>query len=323
MSLDVIGFYTLTDARAARVARGGRLPLSRCEILLTGRCNFRCPYCRHVGGDDADYQRVMRTLGLWVDRDLQAVRFSGGEPTLWPGLTDVVEWAAKRIRHVAISSNGSASPDVYQRLIDAGANDFSISLDACCAADGERMSGGVNAWERVVENVRAISKQVYCTVGVVLTELNVSRIAEIVEFADSLGVADIRVIPAAQTGATLPAPKLHESILGRHPILRWRWDRLRREMPVRGLCAADPHRCSLVLDDMAVMDGKHYPCIIYMREGGSPIGGVGPNMMAHRLEWANSHDCHQDPICARNCLDFCVAHNNRVRRFSSITEPTP
>jgi hypothetical protein len=35
---------------------------------------------------------------------------------------------------------------------------------------------------------------------------------------------------------------------------------------------------------MAVNHGKHYPCIIYMREMGKPIGDVGPNMRADSEE---------------------------------------
>jgi MoaA/NifB/PqqE/SkfB family radical SAM enzyme len=311
--LDLIGFYTLTDSRASRVAMSKGYGLSRCEILLTSRCNFRCPYCRHVGGSDLEYKEVQKTLDLWIKQKLQAVRFSGGEPTLWKDLCTAVRYVAPHIPHIAISTNGSADPALYNQLIDAGANDFSISLDACCASDGKTMAGGVDAWERVINNIRQISKRTYCTVGVVLTELNIERIVEIVQFADSLGVSDIRVIPAAQNGATLTVPNLPDDLLNRHPILRWRWDRLQRGLPVRGLNGRDSHQCSLVLDDMAVMGDQHYPCIIYMREGGAAIGKVGPEMMAERLLWSQNHDCHKDPICNRNCLDFCIAHNNRVQ----------
>ena len=311
--LDDIGFYTLSDSRALRVATTFNPPLSRCEVLLSNRCNFRCPYCRRVGGPDADQTEIKRLLDRWIADGLQAVRFSGGEPTLWPGLVKFVAYAAQSIPRVAISTNGSATSDLYRELVDAGANDFSVSLDACCAADGEQMSGGVRgAWERVVETIRYLSARTYVTVGVVLTEDNQSRLNDVVQLAHSLGVADIRIIPAAQTAATLPVGAL--PVTG-HPILRWRWERLRAGLPVRGLYAGDSPRCSLVLDDMAVMDGQHYPCIIYLREGGAPIGPVGPTMREERRRWCNSHRSDLDPICSRQCLDFCVAHNNRVQEL--------
>jgi len=47
MDLKEIGFYTLSDDRAKQASETS--PLQRCELILTARCNFRCPYCRHVG----------------------------------------------------------------------------------------------------------------------------------------------------------------------------------------------------------------------------------------------------------------------------------
>jgi hypothetical protein len=305
-----IGFYTLSDARCLRVANDRKAPLARCEILLGARCNFRCPYCRHVGGPDADVSDVRRTLSLWIADGLQAVRFSGGEPTLWKELPEVVALAAQSIPRVAVSTNGSASWKFYQRLVDAGVNDFSVSLDACCAADGSKMAGGVDAWNTVVENIKNLAKLTYVTVGVVLTESNLGTLASTVDFARSLGVADIRPIPAAQYGDVISFGMAEPR--GGFPILRWRMDRLRRGCPVRGIGSDDSTKCSLVLDDMAVVGGEHYPCIIYLREGGKPIGKVGPSMRAERREWFEAHRSDLDPICSRNCLDFCVAHNNRV-----------
>jgi len=261
---------------------------------------------------DTDYPEAASTLLLWTEAGLKNVRFSGGEPTLWPGLLDLVALAKKHgVERIAISSNGSADWPIYEGLIEAGCNDFSISLDACCAEDGDKMTGGVKeSWTKVVENIRELSQKVYTTVGVVLTQDNEARVLEIVRFADELSVSDIRVIPAAQHGRTLEVSKLPEDLLQRHPILRYRWDRFLRGEKVRGIGPNDSKRCALVLDDMAVNHGEHYPCIIYMREGGKSIGKVGPGMRAERLAWSLAHRADLDPICSKNCLDVCVAYNN-------------
>jgi hypothetical protein len=70
-------------------------------------------------------------------------------------------------------------------------------------------------------------------------------------------------------------------------------------------------KCGLVLDDMAVMGDKHYPCIIYLREDGEPIGTVGENMRQERLEWFRNHDSFKDQICSKNCLDVCCDYNRK------------
>jgi MoaA/NifB/PqqE/SkfB family radical SAM enzyme len=222
-----------------------------------------------VGGSDLPKDRALGTIAAWSLDRLQNLRLSGGEPALWGGgpddLVDLVGCARELgVGRVAISTNGSACIEAYARLIDAGVDDFSVSLDACCAEDGDRMSGGHRgSWEKVVENIRQLASWTYTTVGVVLTEDNEPKCREIVQFADSLGVADIRVIPAAQRGTTLKVTPLPPEILAKHSILRYRWDNLSQGRPVRGLVPGDASRCHLVLDDMAVMGGDalslHHP----------------------------------------------------------------
>ena len=71
--------------------------------------------------------------------------------------------------------------------------------------------------------------------------------------------------------------------------------------------------CGLVLDDMLVSGDEHWPCVIYFREGGEPIGKVGPGMRADRERWHCVHRPWDDPICRKQCLDVCVAYNRRHR----------
>lgn len=304
--LKKIGFYTLSDERAKNSSVSS--PLWRAELILTGRCNFKCPYCRTVGGNDMPLEQAKATVNLWCDQGLKNVRFSGGEPTMYAGLIDLVMICKERgVERIAVSTNGASSMHLYYALLDAGVNDLSISLDACCAEDGDRMAGGHvrGAWDRVVHAIEVLSKQTYVTVGVVLTQDNKGEAEKIIEFADGLGVSDIRVIPAAQEGTKLPKLNVRPEILDKYPILKYRAANLAADVPVRGLNANSSGKCGLVLDDVAVMGDKHYPCIIYLREDGAPIGDVGPNMREERLEWYKNHDSFKDVICSKNCLDVC------------------
>jgi hypothetical protein len=198
-------------------------------------------------------------------------------------------------------------------------NDFSVSLDACCAGDASKMAGGVGGvFETVTDNIRRLSDETYVTAGVVLAEANMDTINNIVRLAHDLGVADVRVIPAAQNGDRFSEVVIDADIIEKHPILKYRIGNMQSGRPVRGLREGDARRCGLVLDDMAVCQGKHYPCIIYMRESGRAIGTVGDTMREERLAWFEAHDIHSDPICKSNCLDVCVDYNNKVRELQGI-----
>ena len=271
MKLEDIGFYTLNDFRAATASASS--PLHRCELVLTSRCNFHCPYCRSIGGVDLDFEEAANLVRTWSAGGLRNIRFSGGEPTLYPRLPELLTLAKNLgVDRIAISTNGSANRDEYEHLIACGANDFSVSLDACCAEDGDRMAGGIKgSFAVVTANIRWLSQRTYVTVGVVLTDDNLPKLNDIISFADSLGVSDIRIIPATQNGNRFHGVQVDKELIVDRPILRYRINNIRQSHPVRGLNEGDSHRCGLVLDDIAVNQGKHYPCIIYMRESGKAI----------------------------------------------------
>jgi cyclic pyranopterin phosphate synthase len=204
--LKEIGFYTLSDERAKNVS--DKSQMQRCEMILTEYCNFTCPYCR--GLDDSIYGfrkikqlslgEIMDNIDMWCEyKPLKNIRFSGGEPTLHPFIKEAVTYAKQAgIERIAISTNGSNKMELYKDLIYRGCNDFSISLDACCADDGDKMAGGVKgSWDIVVKNIEDISKLTYVTVGVVLTPDNIDKTLDTIRFAHELGVSDIRIISAS------------------------------------------------------------------------------------------------------------------------------
>lgn len=318
MKLDDIGFYTLSDARARNASIS--TPLWRCELILTDRCNFNCPYCMKIREDynkDLTYPEAERIVGLWCDGGMKNLRLSGGEPTLWPRLVDLVQYANHRgTERIAISTNGSAHISRYLELVGAGVNDFSISLDACCASTADTMSGRSGVYDRIVNNIKELSKLTYVTVGVVLTESNITELPEIIKIASGMGVADIRVITAAQWNYKLSDFNINSHILDKHPILKYRINNYTSGRNVRGLADTDSHKCPLVLDDMAVAANYHFPCIIYMRQRGDPIGemhGSIEHIREKRRDWYWKTNTHQDSICKRICLDVCVDYNNKFR----------
>lgn len=323
--LEDIGFYTLCDERVKQL--DAHSPMWRCEIILTDRCNFNCTYCRGLREDiqgDMPIEVAERIIDLWAADGLRNLRFSGGEPLLYAGLDRLVTRAQMSgVQRIAISTNGSMPLDDYLFLVNCGVNDFSISLDACCAADCGVMSGTNGCkFNNIENNIRELSKVTYVTVGVVLTEQNAPNVRNIVEYAHGLGVADIRIIPAAQNGKMIEGVEgIGDDILNAHPILRYRVDNIKRGRPVRSIEDYDSPRCFFPIDDSVVAGNYHFPCVIYLREGGDPIGEIGERMRQDRIEWSEKHRPQDDPICSKNCLDVCVDHNNSCALKHELKHP--
>ena len=322
MKLEDIGFYTLSDTRAKNSSMTSQM--KRCEMIITEYCNFNCPYCRglddEIYGDrkvkQLSFEEIKRNIDLWTaDKGLENIRFSGGEPTLHKDIVEIVEYARLRgVKRVALSTNGYSDINLYKRLVEAGVNDFSISLDACCASTGDEMAGEIkNSWRKVVENISELSKLTYVTVGVVLTPENVHTVDEIIKFSSGLGVSDVRIIPSAQWNAKLDEiDTVTQNIVDKHPILKYRFNNIRNGRHVRGITEKDSNKCPLVLDDSIIAGDFHFPCVIYMREQGNPIGRANKNMREERAKWFEGHDSFKDEICRKNCLDVCIDYNNKA-----------
>ncbi|MFA6006039.1 MAG: radical SAM protein [Patescibacteria group bacterium] len=310
--LERIGFYTLSDDRCKNASE--KSTLQRVEIIITDKCNFKCKYCKGLPAEiqgTMSFEEVKKRIDTCGQID--NIRFSGGEPTMHPKILDIVSYAKnKGSKRIAVSTNGSADIELYNKLISAGVNDFSISLDSCCAAFGEKMMGVSGYFQKVVNNIRDISRRVYTTIGLVVTEDNIDNLKETIIFASELGVADIRIISAAQYNRLLETVvSIPENAYKKYPILNYRINNIKQNRNVRGICLKDARKCNLVLDDIAIAGNFHFPCIIYMRERGKPIGAVNPGMRKERAIWAENHNIHEDDICRKNCLDVCIDYNNK------------
>lgn len=324
MKLENIGFYTLSDNRAKNVT--WKSDLQRCELILTDKCNFKCPYCRGIKKElrgDLTLEQAKEVVDIWSEGNIHNIRFSGGEPTIWNypsnDLTNLILYtkSKKSIEHTALSTNGSASLSYYLDLYYAGINDFSISLDACCSSTANVMSGINSNFDHICNVIEKLSEITYVTVGIVLDYRNIKELNKIIKFASNLKVSDIRIIPSAQWDKKLN-PKVNKNILEKYPILNYRYNNILEGKHVRGLSEKDCTKCHLVKDDMIILHDYHFPCVIYMREQGEAIGAVyGKSLKQIRKErkqWFEKHNSFEDKICRSQCLDVCRSFNNRVEK---------
>ena len=325
--LEEIGFYTLSDQRAATTSITSQM--KRCELIILEKCNFRCGYCRglkdEIYGDrkikQLSLEEIKQNIDYWCEgQPLENIRFSGGEPTLHKNIVEIISYAKEKgIKRIAISTNGSNKIELYKKLIDVGCNDFSISLDGCCSGDVDKMAGVTGVFETIVNNIREISKSTYVTVGVVLTPENIQSCIDTIKFADSLGISDIRIISAAQWNQPIPdLDKIPQEILDKYPILKYRVNHFSKGINVRGIQTTDNHRCGLMLDDSIIAGEYVFKCIIHMREGGQPVCKVSKDMRQKRFEYMMNSDTHEDPICKKNCLDVCRDFNNIFDKLNPL-----
>lgn len=320
--LSKLNWLTLSDARAESVRPDSRF--FRVALIITGACNFKCPYCNVLGGKRAPTMKMEETfelLDFLAKKGLKELRISGGEPTLVPWLPSLASKAGGLGVRVAVSSNGFADESVYAALIDAGVSEFSISMDSADPQKADDLSGnqrGVIAKVRsTISFLSANGTAVYigmtCGKGKSAEEMRTT-----VALAESLGSFEIKIMSLSQEGAAVDVSWVGEEMKRRFPLLAWRAANYERGLDVRGLSDSDSPKCAVALDDATIAGGRHYPCNVYFRESGAPIGFVGPGMLRERATWFASHNGLQDAICRKNCMDILREYNNKAMELNAF-----
>ncbi len=137
------------------------LPISG-TFELTARCNFDCPMCYvHLKQEDVAGREL--TAPQWIslarearDQGMVFVLLTGGEPFVRKDFFEIYSAMKKMGLLISINSNGSMlSGDILRRLLEDPPFRINISLYGGSSETYRRMCGQ-DAFERVVENIRAL-----------------------------------------------------------------------------------------------------------------------------------------------------------------------
>lgn len=167
------------------------------RVSLTSGCNFFCGYCRPRGDKSlppsvsSPVEKLKSTLSLFSSLGVTKIRFTGGEPTIYPRLIEIIRYARSLDSRVklAMTTNGALLPRLAEPLHQAGLNSVNISLDTLDRTKFERIAG-VDAFDKVIDGIHAACKHLQSVKlnCVVIKGSNDDEIEDIVRFADSNGV---------------------------------------------------------------------------------------------------------------------------------------
>jgi MoaA/NifB/PqqE/SkfB family radical SAM enzyme len=336
-----------------------RVALHRLTLFVTYACQLACPYCKTIARTDDDRERwpqkrtafdlaAFTALLAGIESPITHLHFTGGEPTLARDLPAMVCHARQRgIPHVSLTSNGVAPWPRLEALVDGGVDEIRISLDARDAGLAELMSARPRAWSHAVGNLVALAGRrarhpFFLIVNTVVSGINRTDLPAIVRFLIDLGVDDIKLIASVEETKTLgrgadtgEIVSAIEALLA--PLPADAFPLLRRKLRT----VFSPHavglqgagggrgadwRCYIPLTERTADATFYYPCSVYLREGGAPLGSVtdSPAMQREKTaRFVRTGNCLADSICQRYCLHctagFNVAANDA--RGSSATGP--
>ena len=134
------------------------------RVSLTDRCNFDCIYCHNEGlgdtrgpmdpqDDEMSTNDVVRFLEVAAEFDVDAVKFTGGEPMLRQDLEEIIRRTPDQME-VSLTTNGTFLPGRAEDLVDAGLERVNVSQDALDPEDFAAVTKS-GAYDKVLEGVDA------------------------------------------------------------------------------------------------------------------------------------------------------------------------
>ena len=130
---------------------------------VTQACDLACDHCRADARPERDPAELSTEEGkrlLDGAREFgegQLVVLSGGDPLARPDLTELIEYGTELGLRMTLTPSGTSSltPDVVERLADAGIQRLALSLDGASAAAHNEFRGESGSFEQTVEAARA------------------------------------------------------------------------------------------------------------------------------------------------------------------------
>lgn len=163
------------------------------RVSLTNTCNLACTYCVN----DANYQDQAQNISiLSVENlvkiiykinqllDLQTIRLTGGEPTLYKDIIPLIKNIAKIGPKIKLTTNGFLLKNLVQKLDGNELDSINVSLDALDEDIFFKISKRRSLY-KIIEGIdAALAKGIHVKLNcVVIKGVNESQILPILAFA--------------------------------------------------------------------------------------------------------------------------------------------
>ena len=171
-------------------------------LEITPSCNNHCPgcsnvYAAHHGGAAPLLAREWRNLLAPFIAEAVQIRLTGGEPTLHPEFSDILEEVTSHDAQVTVFTNGRwRDPEGFVHRL-RGRRRFSgllISLHGANATSHEAFSGVPGSFAETLANIKlALRAGITVALSMVLTRYSCNELDAVVELGRQLGVQHVAI----------------------------------------------------------------------------------------------------------------------------------
>ena len=169
----------------------------RMDLALTYRCNNDCDHCYNARSrrfPEMDVDHWKKVIDKVWDLRIPHIVFTGGEPTLYNGLVDLVSYAENLGLITGLNTNGRklADKEFLDSLVEAGLDHVQITLESHDPGIHDQMVMAKGAWDETVTGLKnVLESRLYVMTNTTLLTHNKDSINETLLFLADLGVPTI------------------------------------------------------------------------------------------------------------------------------------
>lgn len=168
---------------------------TRAHVFIGTRCSYRCVFCygnERRNLDFLSYNDIISYMNFLKEYGITDVEITGGEPTEFPDIYQLVQYASSLFDKVVIITNGSASVDTYKKLSEY-VTEFLFSLHGYDEKSHIQITGNKDSWKNIHRAIQACSERII-RVNTTICKYNYKNLYEYAQHIVSLNIPNLKAI---------------------------------------------------------------------------------------------------------------------------------
>ena len=250
------------SANTSEADKGDGVPAIRLVAWETTRnCNLSCIHCRASATsgpyeNELDTPAAHRLLDQIAEVGKPIIILTGGEPLLREDIFEIAAYGTRLGLRMVMAPNGTlVTAENARKLVNAGIQRISISLDGADARSHDRFRGVSGAYEGALQGIRhAKAAGLEFQINTTITKTNLDQIPLILKLAEELGAAAHHIFLLVPTGRGKYIVDQEIDAREYEETLNWFYDqRAQTGLQLKATCAPHYYR---ILRQRAKADGQ-------------------------------------------------------------------
>lgn len=168
----------------------------RMDLALTYRCQNSCGHCYNEERDveELDLDRWLKVIDRLWDIGIPHIVFTGGEPTLFHHLRELIARSEKHGQITGLITNGRKLREkgYLGDLVVAGLDHVQVTVLSHRASLHDSITRSEGSWEETVEGIKtALGEEVYLSTNTTIMRANAEDVEETMRYLIGLGVKNL------------------------------------------------------------------------------------------------------------------------------------